>query len=465
MTVALAERSKPVDYRTQGVPGVPRPVRPAHVIKNDTEALAVAADLAKRFAERASERDRTRQYPGAELDLFSQSGLWSINVPKKFGGPEVSYVTLCRVIEIISAADPSIGQIPQNHLGVVAAIRTVSDEDQQSLLFAEVLKGVRFGNAFSEFGSRRAADFETKFTDNGDHVIVNGRKFYATGALLAHLVPIVALDDQGRAWYAIADRSAPGLTVIDDWSSFGQRTTLSGTVILEDLRVPKSYLVPGYKGYDKPTADGAIFQIIQAAVDAGIAKAAIDDTIAFVRTKSRPWVDSGLDHAWQDPYTIQAVGDLSLRLHAAEALLDRAGLAVDKAVETPKPIPWPRHRSRSRKRKCCRQRSPSPPPTNCSNWRAHVRLWPSTISTATGATRARIRSMIRCVGNTRSSETISSTASILRFTPGADGEFSSPEGREMGYRRCDRRRRLYGDGGRLSPGPPPRISVPIDHRH
>jgi RNase adaptor protein for sRNA GlmZ degradation len=79
------------------------------------------------------------------------------------------------LIEIISAADPSLGQIPQNHLGVVAAIRTVSESQQQRELFAEVLKGVRFGNAFSEFKSKRAADFETIFIDKGDHVIVTFR--------------------------------------------------------------------------------------------------------------------------------------------------------------------------------------------------------------------------------------------------------------------------------------------------
>jgi SfnB family sulfur acquisition oxidoreductase len=239
------------------------------------------------------------------------------------------------VIEIISAADPSLGQIPQNHLGVVAAIRTVSDPAQQKLLFAEVLRGTRFGNAFSEYGSKRAVDFETRFEDAGDHVIVNGRKFYSSGALLAHLVPIVALDGEGRAWYAIADRAAPGLSVIDDWSSFGQRTTLSGTVTLKDVKIPKTHLVPGYKGYDKPTADGAVFQIIQAAVDTGIARAAIEDAIDFVKTKTRAWVDSGVEHAWQDPYTIQAIGDLRLRLSATQALLDRAGLAVDRAVAEP----------------------------------------------------------------------------------------------------------------------------------
>ncbi|GBD48897.1 SfnB family sulfur acquisition oxidoreductase [Methylopila sp. Yamaguchi] len=315
-----------------GAPALPRPTRPAHVIRSDAEALDVAGHLAEEFAKGASERDRNRRSPAAELDLFSQSGLWSINVPKAYGGPEVSYVTLSEVIARISTADPSLGQIPQNHLGVVAAIRTVSDHRQKQLLFGEVLRGARFGNAFSEFGSKRAVDFETRFTDEGDHVVVTGRKFYATGALLAHLVPIVALDDEGRAFYAIAERDAPGLTVIDDWSGFGQRTTASGTVILDHVRVPKTHLVPGYLGYARPTADGAIFQIIQAAVDAGIARAALADAIAFLRTRSRPWVDSGLDRASDDPYVVHEIGDLSLRLHAAEALLEKAGLAVDRAV-------------------------------------------------------------------------------------------------------------------------------------
>jgi SfnB family sulfur acquisition oxidoreductase len=331
MTIAVVPKtSRPV-----GVPGLPRPQRPAHVIASEQEALDVAEALAKDFAATASERDRTRAKPVAELDAFSQSGLWSINVPKAFGGPEVSYAVLAKVIEIISAADPSIGQIPQNHLGVVAAIRTVSEPAQQRELFAEVIKGVRFGNAFSEFRSKRAADFETTFADKGDYVVVTGEKFYSTGALFAHLVPIVALDDQGRAWYAIADRDAPGLTVLDDWSSFGQRATFSGTTLIDHVRVPKSHLVPGFKGYDRPTADGAIFQIIQAAVDTGIARSAIDDTIALVRGKARAWVDSGQERASDDPYTIHAVGDIVVRLHAAQALLEIAGRAVDRAVASP----------------------------------------------------------------------------------------------------------------------------------
>lgn len=338
LTSQLTDQSNPASSSSNHgyeLPHITRPEQQAHIIQNDEEAIEIAENLAAEFALGAAERDTERRWPLPELDQFSQSGLWSINVPKKFGGPELSYATLAKVIEIISAADPSLGQIPQNHLGVVAAIRTVSDEEQQYRLFQEVLHGVRFGNAFSEFGSRIAAEFETKFVDHGDQVIVNGRKFYSTGALFAHLIPIVALDDQGRAWYAIAERDAPGLTIINDWSSFGQRTTFSGTVLLENVPVPKTHLVPGYKGYDHHTADGAIFQIIQVAVDTGIARGAIEEAIHFVRGSSRPWVDSGAQQAWEDPYTIHIIGNLAIQLRAAQALLEKAGLAIDRAVIEP----------------------------------------------------------------------------------------------------------------------------------
>lgn len=333
MTIALDVQA--LNASAAGLPGPPKPKVSAHVIRDDAEAIAVATALAARIRPGASQRDRDAVRPLQEVDAFSQSGLWSINVPKAFGGPEVSYKTLSRVIAIISAADPSVGQIAQNHLGIVAAIRTVSDEAQKALFFREVLRGIRFGNAFSERGTKRASEFETHFVDDGDHVLVRGQKFYATGALLAHLVPIVAVDAEKRAWYAIAERDAPGLTVIDDWSSFGQRGTASGTVLIDNVRVPKTHLVPAWKAYENPRTDGAVFQIIQAAVDAGIGRAALDDTIAFVREKTRPWIDSGQDRASDDPYTIQAIGDLTIRQHAAEALLDRAGEAIDAAIAAP----------------------------------------------------------------------------------------------------------------------------------
>ena len=60
----------------------------AHVIRDDAEAIRVAHGLAENFAREASIRDRERRLPLKELDEFSQSGLWGINVPREYGGAE-----------------------------------------------------------------------------------------------------------------------------------------------------------------------------------------------------------------------------------------------------------------------------------------------------------------------------------------------------------------------------------------
>ncbi len=312
----------------------PRPTQPAHRIRSAAEALEIAQQLALQFAQEAGLRDREGFLPLDEVDVYSQSGLWGINIPHAYGGPQLSYATVAEVIATIAAADPNIAQVTQNHLVLSAHIALDGTEQQKRDLFELVLQGYRFGNAFSELNSRNVAAFETKVVDLGDEVEVNGQKFYTTGALLAHLVPIVAVDESGKAYIVFADRDAPGLTVINDWSGFGQRTTASGSVKIERVRVAKSRVVP-IDAFDHPTAAGPISQIIQAAIDAGIARGALAETIEFVRHKSRPWIDAGKETAAEDPLTISAIGDLQIKLHAAEALLERAGRLVDTALAQP----------------------------------------------------------------------------------------------------------------------------------
>ena len=162
----------------------------AHVIRDDAEAIAVARVLAPKIAAGAVERDQKRILPRAELDLFSASGLWGITVPKAYGGADVSFATLAEVIAIISEADPSIGQIPQNHLGVVEALRVTGNEAQKRRFYAGVLEGRRFGNAFSEAGSKNAGVFDTKLIADRDGFRVTGQKFYATGAFSLTSCPL-----------------------------------------------------------------------------------------------------------------------------------------------------------------------------------------------------------------------------------------------------------------------------------
>jgi len=313
----------------------PLPQQPAHRIQSDAEAIEIARTLAADFAREAAQRDRERRLPVAELNAFSQSGLWGISVPKAYGGAEVSYRTIAEVIKTIAAADPSLAQLPQNHLVIVDHIRLDGTDEQKRHFFGLVLDGVRFGNAFSERNSRTVADFETRIEPEGDGFRVNGQKFYSSGALLAHWVPTVAVDAEKRPHLAFIPRASQGLKVVNDWSGFGQRTTASGTVLIDNVKVPAAHVVPVFNAFANPTAAGPFSQFLQAAIDAGIARGALAETIAQVRRSARAWIDSGLEFAHQDPYSIQAVGDLQIRLRAAEAVLDLAADQIQIAVDTP----------------------------------------------------------------------------------------------------------------------------------
>jgi len=321
----------------QTIPPPPWPRAPTVHIRDDAEALAAARAVAALAAPGAVERDRLDTFPTAELDAYSASGLWGVTVPRSHGGAGISYATLGQIARTIAAVDSSLAQLTQNHWATVAVIASCGDAAQQDDLFARVLEGRRFGNAFSEKGVSDVGALKTRFVQDGDDVVVTGVKHYSSGALAADLVQIVALDDQDVAWLAVAERDAPGLTVINDWASFGQRGTGSGQVVIDRVRVPAKRLIPAWRAYlpEAPTADSAISQFIQAAIDAGIAEGALAETEKFVRTRARRWIDAPGERASDDPYTIQAIGGLHARLAAAVALLDIAGRAIDSAVAAP----------------------------------------------------------------------------------------------------------------------------------
>ncbi|WP_341961306.1 SfnB family sulfur acquisition oxidoreductase [Pseudomonas sp. RC10] len=301
------------------------------IIENDAQALAVAHSLAERFKQESAVRDRERRLPHVELEQFSRSGLWGISVPKAFGGAGVSYVTLAEVIRIISAADGSLGQIPQNHFYALEVLRVNGSPEQQKRLYAEVLAGQRFGNALAELGTRIAHDRTTRLSRDGKGWRINGRKFYSTGAIYAQRIPTSVIDDDGIQQLAFVPADTEGLTVIDDWSGFGQRTTGSGSVVFDNVYVSDEDVVPFQTAFERPTTVGPLAQILHAAIDTGIARAAYEDALHFVRTRTRPWIDSGIEKAVDDPLTLHSFGKLGIRLHATEALLERSGEFLDRA--------------------------------------------------------------------------------------------------------------------------------------
>jgi SfnB family sulfur acquisition oxidoreductase len=307
--------------------------RAAHVVADGGEALAAARAYAERIRPGAAERDAAGARPWDEVRDLAASGLLSLTVPRSHGGPQVSTRTLVDVFRIISAADPAIGQIPQNHYVFVNTIERLGTPAQLDLFYGELLAGALLGNALSERGGKLGVhNMRTRLVRNpsGGYTL-SGRKYYSTGALFADWIPVMCLDDDDRAQVAYVRRNAAGVEVVDDWSAMGQKGTASGTTILTDVAVPDEHVVPTWQTYLAPQTAGAFGQLLHVAIDVGIAEEALADAAEFLRTRSRAWWESGLDRAADEPHLLLLAGQLQVKVEAARLLVERAAELIDAA--------------------------------------------------------------------------------------------------------------------------------------
>ncbi|MCG2842428.1 SfnB family sulfur acquisition oxidoreductase [Sandaracinobacter sp. RS1-74] len=303
------------------------------LIGSDAEAIAVAHEAAALLVPGASDRDRARTIPTAELDLLSDFGLFGITVPRSHGGADVSFATVIEIFRILSAADAAIGQLPQNHFFFVEAIRQDGTDEQKRFFFAELLAGKRFGNAQAERNAGTATGLSTRISraDDGTRRL-HGRKYYCTGALTAHWIPVAAFDEAQRQVLVFVPRDAPGVTVEADWNAMGQRTTYSGTVTLQQVPIEDWQVVAHWKIFERPGVFHSYGVLLHAAIDVGIAANALADAVSHIRARARPRLGAAVASSHEDPLLLARVGQLATKLHAAEALLARAANLLDSVA-------------------------------------------------------------------------------------------------------------------------------------
>jgi SfnB family sulfur acquisition oxidoreductase len=303
------------------------------------EAIARARAFADRIRDTARDRDRDRVLPYADLEELRGTGLLALPVPAADGGPGASTRTIAAVFRILATGDPALTQVVQPHFSFVDTLARHGSPEQRELLLGEVLRGARFGNALSERGGKHAFDFTTTLTarGGGDHVL-NGVKYYSTGALGADWIAVFAVDDAGEPVVAYIPGDTPGVSVGQDWSAFGQRATLSGTTTLDDVAVPDLLVVRDVVEQDGvATTVGAYAQILHGAIDAGIARGALEDGARFIRDHARAWPAAGVERPRDEVHVQEQFGRLLTLIEAAEEYLGRAGDLMDAAVADPTP--------------------------------------------------------------------------------------------------------------------------------
>ena len=293
--------------------------------------IPIVAEL--RAADAAAERDRVLQYDA--LTALRGTGVLSLRVPGRYGGPGGSVRDVLTAVIRIAEASSNVAQALRPHFGFAERLlsnRATEAERQQ--WFPRLAAGLVVGNAVTDTRGRTPGSADTTLLAGEDGVLrLNGHKFYSTGTLYADVIAVSAADAVVNDLQTIIPTDRDAVELFDDWDGFGQRTTASGSSRFTDVAVDADEVTTVSSG--RFLGHGTAFlQLYLAAVTAGIAAAVRADAVDYVRHRARPAAHSPAERAGEDPFILRAVGEIAASAAAAETLVLSAADTLDTLVDS-----------------------------------------------------------------------------------------------------------------------------------
>ena len=284
----------------------------------------------KKIAEGTLQRETEIILPFEPIQWLKQVGFGAVRVPVKYGGDGLSLPQLFQLLTELAKADSNVIQALRGHFAFVED-RLIAHRDQnQQLWFNRFVQGDLVGNAWTEVGSVKIGDVLTRVTRNAQGQLeVNGSKYYSTGSIFADWIDLYAYDDVNqRPVIAAVNRHDQGVSVLDDWDGFGQKTTGSGTLTLKNVPVEDSHLIAFEDRFKYQTA---YYQQFHLATLTGIAQSAVDSFSHEVRERKRIFSHGNADLARHDAQVLQVIGQASANAYASEAITQKVAESLQQA--------------------------------------------------------------------------------------------------------------------------------------
>jgi alkylation response protein AidB-like acyl-CoA dehydrogenase len=233
----------------------------------DTQLLDRFSDVFERIAAGAVEREQKRELASDAVQWLKASGFTALRVPREYGGGGVTLPQFFRLLTRLGEADSNLPQILRLNFGFIEMRLESDDEAARRRWLTRVAKGETVGAAISE----RTGSTHNTVTVTRDHAsgewLLNGEKYYSTGALYADWINVTAHDGEQDV-HLLVRGDAPGVTRLDDWDGFGQRLTASGTTRFDNVRVPDDQILHRFKASEprRNTLVTAFYQTVHLAM-------------------------------------------------------------------------------------------------------------------------------------------------------------------------------------------------------
>jgi alkylation response protein AidB-like acyl-CoA dehydrogenase len=285
---------------------------------SDTELRARFRPVFEEIAKGATERERERRLPFAEIQLLREAGYTRLRVPQEFGGLGASLPQLFRLNIELAEAESNLPQALRVHTGFVEDLRLDTDPQRREHWLRKAGEGAVFGNGITEPGAGFHDRYQTTLTQDGAGWRLDGEKFYSTGSLFADHILVAAQRGDERVG-VLVDADQPGVSQQDDWDGFGQRLTASGSSRYVGVQVAADRVFEGGYGTPGKGHQAALLQLVQLSVLAGIAKRAVADIVAVTQQRTRTYNHALADLPKDDPLVQQVIGRGEGAAFAAQA--------------------------------------------------------------------------------------------------------------------------------------------------
>ena len=255
---------------------------------------SVGALCREKIAPRAAHYDRSAEFPWDNVKAINALGLNAMFIPEHYGGAPLSYAAYLACVREISKACASTGIIWATNFHAIKPLIDFGTEEQKRRLLPRMAEGSLASLVITEpSAGSDATGMKTKFTSQGDDVIIDGGKTFITNGDVADLLLVFgkwsAIDDSKASISAvIVAKNTPGLSVVRKEDKMGHRASSTAALAFDGCKVPRENLLG---------APGAGLNILLASLNKsrpsvaahalGIARAAFEDAVGYINERKQ----------------------------------------------------------------------------------------------------------------------------------------------------------------------------------
>ena len=315
-----------------------------HPTERQQAIMQLAADLAVRLHERATENDPRSVFPFENYRDLHASGYLRLALPREYGGEGADVFDMVLAQEVLARGDASTALVTGMNLSLLGRVtdsRAWPEEVLAEICTTLARDGGTINNCVTEaeLGSISRGGLPSMTATRADGGWrISGRKIFVTGApvlrVLATAVVLPASDTtpQGELVSALVEGGSPGLSIEDTWTGAlglrgcGNYAVNYDNVFVPDARIVERVTIGGERR--RPAATG--WNLPLAAVSLGIGQAACDAACNYAN--SRVPAALGAPIAGQ-AHIQQWIGEIDLTLRAARSVLhDTARAWVERSA-------------------------------------------------------------------------------------------------------------------------------------